>query len=560
VLIGVGLLAYSNSFHNGFIYDDLPYIVDNPRFHRLWPPGPIVSHTSRPVVLLSLALNYAVGGLNPWGYHLFNVAVHILAALTLYGVARRTLVSESLQSRFGEAAPWLAMVISLAWLVHPLQTESVTYTIQRGESLMGLFYLLSLYSVIRSVGPSRNGWWRVGAVASCALGMACKPVMVTAPVVLLLYDRAFLAKSWRETLRQRWPLYACLAATWLLLPLLLANGASEWKPSAGFGYEKISWPSYLFTQPGAILHYLRLALWPAPLCFDYGWEYGWPAARTLGEALPTSIAVAALLAGTAWAWRQKPAIGFLGAWFFIILAPTSSFVPLADLVVEHRMYLPLAAVVAAVVVGGFELGGNLLSGQPQTRGILGGAACLALALPLTLLTIRRNRDYLSGFTIWQDTVSKRPTNPRAHNALGLILVQAGQTAEGINQYEQAVRIKPDYGQAHNNLAVALFEMDKVDDAIRHFERALAIKPDDAEAHDNFAIALFELGRVKEATAHFEQAVRIKPDLAAAHFNLGVAFEQTGRRADAIEQFERALQLKPDYAEARSRLARLRAAP
>jgi 4-amino-4-deoxy-L-arabinose transferase-like glycosyltransferase len=228
LVIGIGLLVYSNSLRVGFMFDDVPHIVENPRIRQLWPPWDVLTHTSRPVVMLSLALNHALGGLNPWGYHLFNVGIHILAALALYGVVRLTFLSETLRPRFGPAtAGWLAGVVSLIWLVHPLQTESVTYVIQRGESLMGLFHLLTLYCVIRSSGSAGSMWWQVGAVTSCALGMASKPVMVTAPVVVLLYDRVFLAKSWSEVMQRRWRLYAWLAATWLLLPLLLYWQALE---------------------------------------------------------------------------------------------------------------------------------------------------------------------------------------------------------------------------------------------------------------------------------------------------------------------------------------------
>jgi hypothetical protein len=157
LVIGVGLLVYANGFRGGFVFDDIPHIVENVRIRHLWPPWEILAHTSRPLVMLSVALNYALDGLEPWGYHLFNVSIHILAALILYGVVRLTFLSETLRSRYGETASWLAGVIALLWLVHPLQTESVTYVIQRGEILMGLFYLLTLYCVIRSVVEGGSG-------------------------------------------------------------------------------------------------------------------------------------------------------------------------------------------------------------------------------------------------------------------------------------------------------------------------------------------------------------------------------------------------------------------
>ena len=546
LIIAAGIWAYHNSFFGPFVFDDISHISGNPHIRHLWPPGDVLSHSSRPVVDLSLAVNHALGGMNPWGYHLFNVVVHILAGLTLYAVVRRTLLSETLRSAFGRAASSLAGAITLIWLVHPLQTESVTFTIQRGESLMSLFYLLTLYCVIHSDDQSRENLWKIGAVVSCALGMACKPVMVTAPLLTLLYDCAFLAKSWRDAMQRRGWLYAGLAASWLLLPLLLAN-APEWKTSAGFEFKGIPPLQYALIQSMAILRYLRLAFWPRPLSLDYGWGYHWQEMVRAGDALPDLMVVAALLAGAVWAWNRKPVLGFLGAWLFLILAPTSSFIPIADPIAEHRMYLPLAAVVTGVVVVAFVLGKRLLSNQSGS--VLGWAACGFAVVALAVLTIQRNRDYISVVAIWQDTVAKCPNNPRAHYSLGVALGQAGRIEEAIAHYEQALRLKPDYADAHYNLGNALRKGGKGQDAVEHLEQAIRINPDYAEAHDNLGNVLLQEGKVSDAIAHYEQALRIKPDLAEAHNNLGVALEQAGRVQEAIRHYEQALRIKPDFADA-----------
>ena len=553
-LLGLALFAYHNSLRNAFIFDDIRHIVKNPRIRQLWPPGEILGHSSRPAVQLSLAINYAFGRLNPWGYHLFNLGIHLCAALTLYGVVRRTLVSETLRSKYGPSADWLAGAISLIWLVHPLQTESVTYTIQRGESLMDLFYLLTVYCVIRSSRAMRHIWWKASAIAACALGMACKPVMVTAPLVVAFYDRAFLAKSWREVFRERWMLYTGLAATWLLLPLLLALAPSDWSDSAGFASRGIPLLPYSLTQPGVIVHYLRLAFWPHPLCFDYGWQYGWPVRQSLLDVLPGLIAVGALLLATVWAWRRKPALGFLGVSFFLILAPTSSFIPVADLVVEHRMYLPLAAVITAVVIGIYDQAKSLLGFQKESLMIFAWAACGILVSLLTLLTIQRNADYESEFSIWQDTVTKCPQNPRAHDCLGLALARAGQNTDAISQYRKALQIKDDYPEVHNNLGLALAQSGKFKEAVAHYQQALRMKPDYAEAHNNLAISLFELGNRAEALEHFERALQIKPDFSEAAYNLGNALAQTGQFESAIGKYQEALRINPQYTEAHCGLA------
>ena len=239
VIICVGLYAYHNSLRGPFVFDDVPAIRDNPTIHQLWPPWQALSPpqadnpvTARPVVNLSLAVNYALGGLNVWGYHVVNLAIHILGALVLYGVVRRTLLCASLRERYGDEARWLALAVALIWVVHPLQTESVTYLIQRTESLMGLFFLLTLYCVIRgSTSSGRRGWY-AAAIVCCALGMGSKEVMVVAPLTVLLYDRAFLSGSFREALRARAALYAGLCGCWLVLVGLVASSSHAHPPAS----------------------------------------------------------------------------------------------------------------------------------------------------------------------------------------------------------------------------------------------------------------------------------------------------------------------------------------
>jgi tetratricopeptide (TPR) repeat protein len=551
IIVAAGIVAYLNSLHAPFIFDDRWHIVENVRIRRLWPPGEILTHSSRPVVHLSLALNYALGGLNPWGYHAFNVGIHILAALILYGVLRRTFLSSPLRPRWGAAAPWLAGLTALIWLVHPLQTESVTYTIQRGESLMGLFYLLTLYSLIRLDGSPLNAIaWKAAAVASCLLGMACKGVIATAPVVVLLYDRAFLSPSWRELVRRRKGLYAALAATWLVYPVLLAQAPAEWRESAGFGYVGPSPLVYAMTQPSVILHYLRLALWPDQLCLDYGW----PPVRGIGEAWAPGVVIGGLLAASVWAWRRKPAGGFLGAWFFLILMPTSSFLPIADIAVEHRMYLPLAAVVVLGVVGMVLVGQRGPAKGPIRIPVYAWVAGSLIVVGMAALTVRRNSDYSSELAMWEDTVRTSPGNPRAQYDVAVNLERAGQIQAAIAHYRTAIQLKPEYVDALNNLGHALSMAGRAADGMIYLQRALAIKPDLAEAHGNLGYALAQTGKLRDAAPEFEQALRIKPDYAEAHSNLGIVLALEGRTQDAIGQWQQALRLNPELVDAHNNLA------
>ena len=213
--------CYLNSFNGPFVFDDVESIVHNPTIHDIgsavFPPAAGgATIVGRPILNLSLAVNYVCGGMDVWGYHVFNLAVHVLAVLTLFGIVRRTLMLPSVGERLALAAPYLAAAVALLWAVHPLQTELVTYVVQRAESLMGLFYFLTLYCVIRS-SASGAARWSLAAVLSCAMGMATKEVMVTVPLIALLYDRTFLAGSFARALQKRWGLYAGMAACWGVL-------------------------------------------------------------------------------------------------------------------------------------------------------------------------------------------------------------------------------------------------------------------------------------------------------------------------------------------------------
>jgi tetratricopeptide (TPR) repeat protein len=552
LIVAAGIWAYHNSFQGPFIFDDGPSILENPHIRHLWPitepmvTSPKLAVQGRPVECLTLALNYAWGGLNVRGYHAVNLMLHLACALVLFGLLRRTFESETLRDRFGTAAPWLAAAIALIWEVHPLQTESVTYIVQRSELLMGLFLLLTLYGTLRGSQSPRPWVWYLAAVVSCALGMGSKEVMVGAPLIVLLYDRVFLAPSFRQLWQRRMGLYVGLGATWLLLAALVAGTVH---PMTSVGIEGLTPWDYLKTEAGVIIYYLRLCFWPHPLVIDY---FDWPITRSLKDAVLPGLVVLGLLGTTVWAFRRRPWLSFLGAWFFLILAPTSSILPsVGEMAAERRMYLPLAAVITLVVVGAFTLGRRLWN-KPQGAA-LGCVATASVVGLFTFLTIQRNRDYRSALAIWQDAAEKRPGNARAHSNLGAILEDAGRVQEAIGQVEQALRLRPGYADAHYNLGHALARLGQVQEAMAQYEQALRLKPDYAEAHNNLGNILDDLDRPEEAVGHYEQALRINPDLADAHYNWGIALVQLGRLPEAVGHYEQALRIRPDYVEAHNNL-------
>jgi len=277
LLILAALAVYRNSFAGPFIFDDALSIQENATIRHLWPiwqplsppHDGFITVAGRPIINLSLAVNYAGGGYDVWGYHALNLAVHILAGLALFGIVRRTLLRPRFNGRFDAVADGLAFAVALLWMVHPLQTESVTYIVQRAESIMGLFYLLTLYFFIRGADSARSRWWYVLCVIACALGMASKEVMASAPLMVMLYDRTFVSGSFRETWRRHWKLYVALAGTWVVLGYLMFFTANYGNDLANTRLQWVGRWAYLLTEPGVILHYLQLSVWPHPLCFDY---------------------------------------------------------------------------------------------------------------------------------------------------------------------------------------------------------------------------------------------------------------------------------------------------
>ena len=212
LVVVAGVVAYYNSFAGAFVFDDHAHIHASSRIKDLWAVWPVLGGR-RPTVDITLAVNYAVGQFDAWGYHLVNLLIHLSAALLLFAVVRRTLNLAALRSRYNKSSTWPATIVALLWVVHPLNTQSVTYIIQRGESLMALFYLMTLYFVIRGATARSGRAWFIAAVVACSMGMAGKAVMMTAPVAVLLYDRSFLTGSFEAALKRRWMLYCGLFGT-----------------------------------------------------------------------------------------------------------------------------------------------------------------------------------------------------------------------------------------------------------------------------------------------------------------------------------------------------------
>lgn len=558
LLCAIGIGVYANGLHGPFVFDDHGAIYENADIRRLWPPtwahigsgGEHAATNSRPVTSFTFALNYALDALDPFSYHLFNLGIHLGCALMAFGFLRKTLDLPALPNCFAVRADVLAFLIALLWLVHPIGSEGVNYVAQRSGQLMSFFYLAVFYCLCRIYNGGDHRWQWL-AVASCALGMARKEAMVTAPFMAALYMRSFWVDSLRELRQKYGALLAGLALSWVELVLLLWN--TPHGTAIGFSQRVDAW-TYALNQCVAIIGYLQLSFWPRNLVLDYGF----PKALTLADVWPYAIAVCLLLGSIIWLGRKRLPLLFAGAWLFVILAPTSSFVPIVNQVAaERRMYLPLLALVALTVLSAYQA---LLYIEKRTtlywlhKPAL--ALCLLVAVALAHRTVQRNQEYQNEIALWRSSIATVADNPRAHNNLANALKSAGQRREAIEHYYKALAIDANYylaHEVHNNLANALKADGKTDEAIAHYQRALELRPSYAKGHSNLAVALLQQEQYEQALIHLRQAVASDPYFAAGHFNLAIVLEGSGQIQKATEHYLRAVHIQPDFAAAHNNL-------
>jgi protein O-mannosyl-transferase len=501
LLLGLVAVSYHDILAAPFIFDDIGDISNNQSIRRLLPPTWLY-HQSRPLVVLSFALNYAAGRLEVGGYHSVNISIHAACAVLGFLIARRMLKSDV-----------LALLASAIWAAHPLNTTVVTYTVHRYESSAALGMLGALYCFQRALEFGRNAaHWRIASLIGAALACASKEVSVALPFLLLAYDRCFAAGTFRSALRLRYQYHLASFATLGIVALLWRLG--EKYPTQGFGMPDLTPLDYARSQPGVIVHYLRLALWPDALCFDY---FDWPVARSLREvALPAAI-LAMLGAGASFAWIRKPQVGFVAAVWLFILAPTSSFLPLkGELVAERRVYLPLFALIALLVAGA-----NRLATSRQRFGVLVAISAVAVGA-LTARTIVRNRDFATQESAYRSVLALRPNNVRARYHLALVLHAQGNDDIALQEFLRAATREPRCSFCQNNAGTLL-----------------------AQKHE-----------LSEAEARFLAAVRAEPSNTTYRLNLVETRLLQGKWAAALNTVRRGLDREPSNPELQSSLHRV----
>jgi tetratricopeptide (TPR) repeat protein len=590
LIIAAGASTYWNSLGGPFIWDDQTSIVTNQTIQRLWSlPGPWAPPretpvAGRPIINLSFAINYAFGGLTETGYHVWNIAVHIACALLLFSIVRRTLAGPKLKGRFGSSSTNTALCAALLWMLHPLQSEAVDYITQRTESMMALFFLLTLDCSIRARRSGDAAFWQVLSGLACLLGMVSKESMVTAPIIVVLYDRVFEFDSFREAYRSRKCLYWSLAATWLVLGAIVSQ---QPRSTAGFTVAVSPW-TYLLNQIQMIGHYLRLTVWPGPLVLDYGL----PRPLGLRDVVGDALIVLPLLLAAGLALFRWPAIGFLAVTFFVTLAPTSSVIPIASEVgAERRMYLPFAAVAVLAAVGMrmlIDRAGSNPVRQKQTRFAVTSVALVVLIL-LAIRTIYRNAEYATPLSLWRTVVERHP-HGRARMAFATELITAGNHEEAMSQLREAVRDYPDAkfglgteliisGRSEEGIEVlrqfiqadpsklnripariligqALATQGKLPEAADQFGAVLKIVPTHVGARLNLADVLAAQGKLEEAATEYRALLSTQPNNAEIETKLAMTLSALGRSSDALEHFRHAHQVNPQSLTVNRHLAEL----
>lgn len=609
LLIVLGVAVYANGLSGPFVFDDVNLIEHNPRAQQLWTHPTSFTNSERPLLFYSLALNYQLGGAT-WGYKVFNLAVHLAAALALFGLVRRTLLLPRFGKQFRDTAAGLAFAVAALWVVHPLTTEAVTYIVHRSESMMGMFALLMFYCTVRGSQSPMDWGWYAAAIVAGFLGFGCKQWMIAVPVVLLLYDRIMLEGSWLDWVQRRGVIYAAL-----MLPVLwmvwinigdvrerLETGlstssamtspastgaAAQAAPAASpdvvspsdeyeYGFpRRASAIRYFRSQPGVVTHYLRLVLWPYPLCVDYLWR----PADTTDRIVPPMMLIGALLLATCIALWRYPAWGFLGAAFFLLLAPSSSFVPIEDIATERRMYLPLAAVIALLVMVAWQLLGWIMLPRERPdeaaehrrryRGLLLLVVVVAVWGSLTVL---RNFDYANDIELWERVVQQVDYSSRARVNLARALTNEAdrQSSRKVRDAYYALALKylleaeplakkSSFVQAQIGHIRA--QQGDSKEAELRFRKAIALDENKPLFHLNLALVLENKGApgsMDEAFTHFEKAVELgrgqEFELAEAHAGLGRCLAARQRFDDAIKEYQRSLEIDPNQTKTAMNLA------
>lgn len=559
VFLLVGVAIYSNTLHSPFVFDDGPSITRNPMIKHLGNfylnSAGYEKYPTRFIGYLSFALNYAVGAFDPFGYHIVNLTVHILNSILVYYLVLLTFRTPFLKESSPEAnVRSVSLISGLLFLVHPVQTEAVTFIVQRLTSLTTTFFLLSLLFYVESriqfFGRSNNSGNKFLLYLACSLffcliAMKTKEISFTLPFVILIYDCFFFDGPRMRRAAFLLPFLLSL----LVVPLSLIDvRAPVAKVLSDIGtltrvQTDISRSDYFLTQLHVIVTYIRLLILPIHQNLDYDY----PIYRSLFDF--RSLFCAGLLLflfGVAlWLYlrSRRPetaslrliSLGIL--WFFVTLSVESSLVPIEDVIFEHRIYLPsVGAFLSFAVVA------SLISGKWSSKAWT--SVFVLIMVAFSGATYKRNMIWRDDLSLWSDNVKKSPRKGRPHYNLGNSYLLRGMTINSIQQFQKAIQLDSGYADAYLNLGVAYASVGEEEKAMTALQKAVELKPADSESHYNLGLLYANKGFGSLAIEEYNKAVSLNPGSVNTRNNLGITLAESGRIDEAIEQFRKGLQLNP----------------
>jgi len=554
LLIGIiAFIAYSNTFSVPFQFDDFLIIVNNLKIKEI--SGFLDLSRSRYIGNLSFALNYSIGGLSPFGYHVINLMIHMgngmLAYLMVLLLCRSPLLSSDTSVK--SSSHWMASATAVLFISHPIQTESVTYIVQRFASLSTFFYLLAIVGYLQwrtnRSSSSHPIIWYLAALLAAILAMKTKESTFTLPFMLVLIEALFFSGF---SLSKQW--YA-LAPFLFTLPIIpLSHSGVLGKGTSGIARETmdISRWDYFVTQLRVIVTYLRLLIFPVGqnLDYDYPVYHSILTPPVLLSFLFLSglftIAVALpFISGRSQNLFVTRFVAFGILWFFLTLSVESSFIPIRDVIFEHRIYMPSIGffmVVAALSVG--------MAARWRVATMIALAVCVIL---LAIATYKRNTIWKDAATLWSDVLTKSPNKARPHLSRGTAYDDAGEHEEAAREYQTALRLRPGYAEAHNNLGMIYLRQGDLSKARFEFEQAIANKPRFATAQNNLGLILVREGKLTDALTAFKETVELNRTFAEGYYNLGNVYRDLGDIPNAVQNYQIASKLDPDNSQAHTNL-------
>ena len=540
------VLVYLPGMGGSFHFDDIESIVENSAIRDIGDPEAIWNYNHRRFLgYFTFAANYALHGLDVTGYHVFNLLIHIGTALMVWRLTLLLIATPALKrSKLTDYAPMTAVAAGLLFALHPVQTQAVTYIVQRLAAMAAFFYITAVtcYLVGRLKAGGYNSLWFAAAAIAGVAGIMTKENVVTLPFAILATEVVFFTgfSSGVTPKPGRKAAFAVAALAFILiLPLLtgfhpgfyLATAVSQ-----RHGDPMLTPLVYFITQFRVIPRYLALVAFPIGQNIDHD------ISASAGLFSPSStfaglVFIIGIIGFGARVFRRNRIAAWAVAWFFITLSVESSFKPLGNVMFEHRLYLPMAglSILAATII-------QRVAGQRNRLPFI--AAVCALSLLLGVTTARRNMVWKSEMTLWADAVGKSPRKARPAMNLGHAYEQAGDHTAAIRWYRTALEIAPTYIEAWNNLGIALWRNGDIDGALGSYRRAIALNAGNYEAWNNMANALFQSGRANEALEGYQRALELKPDYTTAALNYASALVRMGRSDEAISVYREVSKREP----------------